>query len=76
LLEATGRARVARDSLLPVATRLRERATIAYRAGETGVIPLLEALRAERDVTAEAVDDLLGFQEAWAQWKRTLGEAE
>jgi cobalt-zinc-cadmium efflux system outer membrane protein len=76
LTEAAGRARVARDSLLPVARRLRERATAAYRAGETGIIPLLEALRAERDVTAETVDDLLGYQEALAAWKRTLGEAE
>jgi len=76
LAEAAGRAWVARDSLLPVARRLRERATVAYRAGETGIIPLLEALRAERDVTAEAVDDLLGYQEAWAAWKRIRGEAE
>ena len=76
LFEAAGRARVARDSLLPVAQRLRERATVAYRAGETGVIPLLEALRAERDVTAETVDDLLNYQEAWAAWKRIRGEAE
>ena len=76
LTEAAGRARVARDSLLPVARRLRERATAAYRAGETGIIPLLEALRAERDVTAEAVDDRLGYQEAWADWKRIRGETE
>ncbi len=76
LTEAARRARVARDSLLPVARRLRERATVAYRAGETGIIPLLEALRAERDVTAEAVDDLLGYQEARAAWKRVRGEVE
>lgn len=76
LLESASRARVARDSLLPVAHRLRERAMIAYRAGETGIIPLLEALRAERDVTAEGVDDLLAYQEALAAWKRTRGEDE
>jgi outer membrane protein TolC len=74
--EAAARAHTARDSLLPVARRLRERATAAYRAGETGVIPLLEALRAEREVSAEAVDDLLAFQEAWAAWKQILGEVE
>lgn len=76
LTEAAGRAVIARDSLLPVARRLRARAMVAYRAGETGIIPLLEALRAERDVTAEAVDDLLGYQEARAAWKRVRGEAE
>jgi cobalt-zinc-cadmium efflux system outer membrane protein len=74
--EAAGRAETARDSLLPMARRLRERATVAYRAGETGVIPLLEAFRAEREVSADAVDDLLAFQEALATWKQTLGEAE
>ncbi len=76
LRESVGRALIARDSLLPVAQRLRERATTAYQAGETGVIPLLEALRAERDVAAEAVDDLLTFQEARAEWNRTVGVAE
>jgi cobalt-zinc-cadmium efflux system outer membrane protein len=76
LREARGRAAVAQDSLLRVARRIRTRATAAYRAGETGLIPLLEALRSERDVTAETVDDLLAYQEARAAWKQVLGESE
>ncbi len=76
LRETHDRALVARDSLLPVARRIRVRATAAYRLGETGLISLLEALRAERDVTAETVDELLAFQEARAAWNQVLGEAE
>jgi cobalt-zinc-cadmium efflux system outer membrane protein len=75
LRESRGRAMVARDSLLPVARRIRVRATVAYRLGETGLVPLLESLRAERDVTAEAVDDLLAYQEARAGWQQALGTA-
>jgi outer membrane protein, heavy metal efflux system len=75
-LEATARrARVARDSLQPMAQRLRARATLAYQAGETGVIPVLEALRTEREVTADMVDQILAFQEARAEWQRLLGGA-
>ncbi len=73
LRESRGRALIARDSLLEVARRIRSRATVAYRLGETGLVPLLEALRAERDVTAEAVDDLLAYQEARAAWQQALG---
>jgi len=76
LRESRGRAVAARDSLLPVARRIRSRATVAYRLGETGLVPLLEALRAERDVTAEAVDDLLAYQEARAGWQQALGNAQ
>jgi outer membrane protein, heavy metal efflux system len=75
LRERQGRAVIARDSLLPVARRIRTRATVAYRLGETGLVPLLEALRAEREVTAEAVDDLLAYQEARAAWDQALGRA-
>jgi cobalt-zinc-cadmium efflux system outer membrane protein len=76
LSETRSRALIARDSLLPVAHRIRVRATSAYRLGETGLIALLEALRAERDVTAEAVDELLAFQEARAAWNQVLGQEE
>lgn len=66
--EAAARARVARDSLLPGAALLRTRAARAYELGETGVLPLLDALRAEREIVAGALEDLLAFQEARAAW--------
>lgn len=67
------RALVARDSLLPLARRVRNRATIAYQSGESAITQLLDALRAERDVAAEAVDDLLTWQEAKAAWNQVRG---
>ncbi|MEP6573640.1 MAG: TolC family protein [Gemmatimonadota bacterium] len=75
LEEAALRARVARDSLLPAAARLRQRAAQAYRAGETGVLPVLDALRSERDVTSGALDELLTYQEARAAWNSLVGIA-
>ncbi|MGI8819083.1 MAG: hypothetical protein ACR2HW_08065 [Gemmatimonadales bacterium] len=49
-LEESGlRARFARDSLLPSARTRRSRALKAYQSGETGVLPVLDALRSERD---------------------------
>ncbi|MEO8449846.1 MAG: TolC family protein, partial [Gemmatimonadota bacterium] len=74
--EAAGRARFARDSLLPAARRLRARAVQAYQAGETGVLPVLEALRSEREVSLAAVRDLILFQEARAMWLALLGRVQ
>ncbi|HEY2824936.1 MAG TPA: TolC family protein [Gemmatimonadales bacterium] len=68
LTESRGRARLALDSILPLAVRQRELALRAYRAGETGLVPVLEALRAERGVAQDLVADLLQFQEAMAAW--------
>jgi len=73
LTETGGRARFARDSLVPAARLLRARAIAAYRAGQTGVVPVLEALRSEREVTMAAVDDLAQFQEAKAEWLELYG---
>ena len=61
-------ARSARDSLIPAAAALRSRALRAYRAGETGILPVLDAFRAERDVALAGLQDQLAFQEAVADW--------
>ena len=68
LAESAVRARRARDTLLPSAALLRGKALTAYDLGETGVLPVLDALRAERETAALALDDLLAFQEALASW--------
>jgi len=73
LRETALRALVARDTLRPAATRLRIKATEAYRAGQTGVVALLDAARAEREVAAEVILELFGYQEAVAEWNRLLG---
>jgi cobalt-zinc-cadmium efflux system outer membrane protein len=68
LRESRSRALMSRDSILPMAVRQRELALRAYRAGETGLVPVLEALRAERAVARDLVADLLAYQEAYATW--------
>jgi cobalt-zinc-cadmium efflux system outer membrane protein len=76
LEETAQRARAARDSLLPAAAVIRSRALRAYQAGETGILPVLDALRSERDVTLSALQDELAFQEALADWYALTGYSE
>lgn len=76
LEESSRRAEFTRDSLIPGARAIRERAVVAYRAGETGVLPVLDALRGEREVVLNGVQDLLAFQVARAQWLALLGRIE
>ncbi len=74
--ETARRALVARDSILPLATRQRELALVAYTAGETGIVPVLDALRAEREVVRDLVNDLVAYQSARADWLALIGTSE
>ena len=74
LAQSRLRAQAARDSLLPLAIRIRTRSLTAYRRGEIGILPALDALHAERDVAQGVIDDLTTFQEALATWKSLTGE--
>jgi outer membrane protein TolC len=76
LEETAIRARFARDSIVPGAAVLRGRALRAYQAGETGILPVIDALRSERDVSLAAVQDQLAFQEALADWYALTGRLE
>ena len=76
LEETAARARFARDTLLPGAAALRDRAVRAYRAGETGILPVLDALRGERDASLAALEDQLAFQEALADWYALTGREQ
>jgi outer membrane protein, heavy metal efflux system len=76
LEETATRARVARDSLMPAAGRLRARALRAYQSGETGIVPVLDAFRGERDIVLGGLADELAFQEAVAQWYALAGRYE
>jgi outer membrane protein, heavy metal efflux system len=76
-LEESGlRARFSRDTLLPAARALGGRALRAYQAGETGVLPVLDALRSERDAALSSVQDLLAYQTALADWESLLGPSQ
>ncbi len=67
------RARFARDSLLPEAMHVRAGAVRLYEEGRTSVLPVLDALRAEREVARTTVAELLAFQEARADLYAVLG---
>ena len=73
---AASRARFDRDSLYPAARRLRERAIAAYRAGATGVLPVFDAMRGERDAALTLVRDLVAYQDALADWNALLGRTD
>jgi outer membrane protein, heavy metal efflux system len=76
LEETAARARFDRDSIVPGAALLRGRALRAYQAGETGIFPVLDALRGERDASLAAVQDQLAYQEALADWYALAGYVE
>ncbi|HEV2291581.1 MAG TPA: hypothetical protein VGR60_07060, partial [Gemmatimonadales bacterium] len=76
LEEAAGRAVFDRDSLYPASRRLRERAIIAYRGGETSVLPVFDAMRGERDAALTLVRDLVAFQDALADWNALVGRMD
>ena len=76
LEETAARARLARDSLIPAAAVVRGRALRAYQAGETGIVPVLDALRSERDVVLGALQDALAYQEAVTDWYALSGRSE
>jgi cobalt-zinc-cadmium efflux system outer membrane protein len=76
LEESARRARIARDSLIPAAAVLRARAFRAYQSGETGIVPVLDAFRAEREVALSALQDELAYQEAVADWDALTGAIE
>lgn len=76
LEEAARRALFTRDSLIPGARAIRDRALVAYRVGESGVLPVLDALRGEREVVLNGVLELLRFQVARAEWQALVGRTE
>lgn len=62
------RALATRDSAAIWATSMRGRAVRAYRAGQTGMIPVLNALRSERETARAVLEDLQAYQQARAAW--------
>ena len=76
LEESALRARFARDSLVPAARALREQALAAYRAGETSLLAVLDALRSEREVVLAQIQDFIAFQAALSAWRALFGRIE
>ena len=76
LLETARRARAVRDTLLPAAQRLLSQAVEAYRLGESDLPQVLDAIRSERQVAQDAVDNFIAFQEALAAWTTLTGPTQ
>jgi cobalt-zinc-cadmium efflux system outer membrane protein len=62
-----------RDDLLPRAAEVQELAQESYRAGETGLVVLLQALQGTRDLRLRAVQAGLDYQAALADLEQALG---
>lgn len=71
--ESRLRAQLSRDSLVVTARALRAGAVRLYEEGRTGVLPVLDAIRNERDIMRELIDNMLGFQRARAELGVVLG---
>jgi cobalt-zinc-cadmium efflux system outer membrane protein len=62
-----------RDDILPRALEVEGLAEESYRAGETGLVALLQALQASRDLRLRAVQAGLDYQVALADLEQALG---
>ncbi len=71
--ETASRATFSRDSLFTEATRIRIGAIRLYESGRTGLLPVIDALRVERDAAQTVVQELLAFQDARADLTALLG---
>lgn len=76
LRQAAARALIANDSLVPAGRRLAAQSVRAYQLGETGLLPVLDVLRAQRELESAALEDLLAFQEALASWYALVGPGD
>jgi len=62
-----------RDEILPHALEVESLAEDSYRAGETGLVALLQVLQSTRDLRLRAVQAGLDFQMALADLEQALG---
>lgn len=73
-LEESGvRAGDAREQLFPTARRLRAGAVRLFEAGRTGILPVFEAFRREREAALLMVQEMLAYQIARAELAALLG---
>jgi cobalt-zinc-cadmium efflux system outer membrane protein len=62
-----------RDQIVPQAQQVEQIAQDAYQLGQTGIVPLLQALQSAREVRLRALDAASGFQTALADLERAVG---
>jgi hypothetical protein len=73
LEESATRAEDARTQLFPMAVRLRAGAARLFEAGRTGILPVFEAFRREREAALLMVQEMLAYQVARAELVALLG---
>lgn len=62
-----------RDSILPQAQQVEQLAQDSYQLGQTGLVALLQALQASRDIRLRALDAVSRYQSAVADLERAVG---
>ena len=62
-----------RDEILPRSTEIEGMAEDAYRSGQSGLVTLLQALQAGREIRLRAADAGVDYQTALADLERALG---
>jgi cobalt-zinc-cadmium efflux system outer membrane protein len=62
-----------RDVILPQARQVEQLAQESYRLGQTGLVALLQALQASRDVRLRSLDTVSQFHAALADLERAIG---
>jgi cobalt-zinc-cadmium efflux system outer membrane protein len=62
-----------RDDILPQTQQVEQLAQDSYQLGQTGLVALLQALQATRDVRLRALDAASQFQSALADLERAIG---
>ena len=62
-----------RDEILPQAQQVEQLAQDSYQLGQTGIVALLQALQATRDIRLRSLDAVSQFQTALADLERAIG---
>jgi cobalt-zinc-cadmium efflux system outer membrane protein len=62
-----------RDVILPQAQQVEQLAQDSYQLGQTGIVALLQALQASRDVRLRSLEAVSQFQAALADLERAIG---
>jgi cobalt-zinc-cadmium efflux system outer membrane protein len=62
-----------RDRILPKAEEVQRLAEDSYQLGQTGIVALLQALQASRDVRLRSLDSISQFQSALADLEQAVG---
>lgn len=73
---SAARARFIRDTLLPTARRLRSGTVRLLDEGRIDLLPVLDALRNERDAAQALINELVAFQAASADYLALIGRNE